>query len=171
MSDDDDYEVGYGKPPKHSRWEKGQSGNPKGRPKGSRGLKSDLDRVLRKVLTIEGRGTTLKGTTQLLALEMLARRAATGDVRSIKSLIDLILTVFGPGDRGGDRERLSDRDQKLFDNWIASLGDETGESAAASGNEHRNEASLHGSPQSADGPETDDCSEPECIDGEKDDDA
>lgn len=116
-----DYEVGYGKPPTHSQWRKGQSGNPKGKPKGARGLKGDLDRVLRKVLTIEGRGTKLKGTTQSLALEMLARRAASGDVRSIKAMIELVLTIFGSGDRGGDRERLSESDQKLLDEWVADL--------------------------------------------------
>lgn len=129
MSDDDT--VGYGKPPKHTRWKKGQSGNPKGRPKGARGLKTDLDRVLRKVLTIEGRGKTLKGTTQLLALEMLARRAATGDVRSIKALVDLVLTVFGPGDRGGDREQLSDSDQALLDTFLADLASGSGSPALA----------------------------------------
>ena len=32
----DDYEVGYGKPPKSRQWKPGQSGNPKGRPKGAR---------------------------------------------------------------------------------------------------------------------------------------
>lgn len=116
-----DYEVGYGKPPSHSQWRKGQSGNPKGKPKGARGLKGDLDRVLRKVLTIEGRGTKLKGTTQSLALEMLARRAASGDVRSIKAMIELVLTIFGSGDRGGDRERLSEGDQRLLDEWVADL--------------------------------------------------
>ncbi len=31
-----DYEIGYGKPPKHTRFKKGQCGNPKGRPKGAR---------------------------------------------------------------------------------------------------------------------------------------
>ena len=30
------HDVGYGKPPKHGRFKPGQSGNPKGRPKGSR---------------------------------------------------------------------------------------------------------------------------------------
>lgn len=119
-------QIGYGKPPKHSHWKKGQSGNPRGRPKGARGLKNDLDRVLRKVLTIEGRGTTLKGTTQLLALEMLARRAATGDVRSIKALVDLVLTVFGPGDRGGETEQLSENDRKLLDTFLSDLADGSG---------------------------------------------
>jgi hypothetical protein len=40
MSQDDDYGVGYRKPPKASRWRKGQSGNPRGRQKGARNLNS-----------------------------------------------------------------------------------------------------------------------------------
>ena len=34
--------VGYKKPPKHKRWRKGESGNPTGRRKGQRNLKTDL---------------------------------------------------------------------------------------------------------------------------------
>ena len=41
-----DYEVGYGKPPKHSQFKKGRSGNPKGRPKGAKGFVASLKRVL-----------------------------------------------------------------------------------------------------------------------------
>ena len=32
-NDNDDYEVGYGRPPKSGQFKKGQSGNPKGRPR------------------------------------------------------------------------------------------------------------------------------------------
>lgn len=40
------YTVGYGKPPTHTKFAKGKSGNPSGRPKGSN---NDLSRVLQEV--------------------------------------------------------------------------------------------------------------------------
>ena len=51
-----DYEVGYGKPPRHTRFKKGQSGNPRGRPSGSKNLKTLLNEALneRVVVTEEG---------------------------------------------------------------------------------------------------------------------
>jgi Family of unknown function (DUF5681) len=39
---DGDYEVGYGKLPRHTRFVKGQSGNPRGRPPGAKNLKTML---------------------------------------------------------------------------------------------------------------------------------
>ena len=41
-----DYEVGYGTPPLHTRFQKGQSGNPKGRPRGRKNLSSLLNEAL-----------------------------------------------------------------------------------------------------------------------------
>jgi len=46
MSQNDDYEVGYRKPPKASRWRKGQSGNQRGRQKGVPNLKTELTEEL-----------------------------------------------------------------------------------------------------------------------------
>jgi len=44
----DDYEVGYGKPPKHGQFKPGQSGNPKGRPKGRKNFPVLLEMCLNK---------------------------------------------------------------------------------------------------------------------------
>jgi hypothetical protein len=47
-----EYQVGYGRPPQHTRFPKGQSGNPKGRPKGSRALASIWLRAMNEKVTI-----------------------------------------------------------------------------------------------------------------------
>ena len=46
------YTIGYGKPPEHSRFQKGQSGNKKGRPKGARNLKTETIEELSETVTV-----------------------------------------------------------------------------------------------------------------------
>lgn len=48
-----DYEVGYSKPPKHSRFKPGQSGNPGGRPRGAKNKKSALNEERLKTIILE----------------------------------------------------------------------------------------------------------------------
>jgi len=56
MSQDVDYDVGYRKPPKSSRWRKGQSGNRSGRQKGVRNLKTELTEELGEIINIKEQG-------------------------------------------------------------------------------------------------------------------
>src|ERR1700735_4184193 len=57
MDDDEsEYKVGFGKPPKQKQFVKGQSGNPKGRPKGSRNMQSILSEVFSKIVPFYGEG-------------------------------------------------------------------------------------------------------------------
>lgn len=118
MTDHSDDGVGYGRPPKHSRWQKGQSGNPRGRPKSSRGLKADLHAELISRMEIQMNGKRISGTKQQLMLKTLTARAASGDVRAIKALIDLVMQVFGPEDRGAEAKRLSTQDQQILDQLL-----------------------------------------------------
>ena len=117
----DDYEVGYGKPPKNTRWQKGQSGNPSGRPKAARGLKTDLNAELVSHMEIQINGQRISGTKQRLMLKTLSARAAAGDVRAIKTMIDLVMQVFGPDDRGDAAKRLSAQDQQILDELLGRL--------------------------------------------------
>lgn len=115
----DDYEVGYGKPPRHTQFPPGKSGNPRGRRKGSRGLKTDLHAELSATHTITINGRPIKGSRQQLMVKTLATRAASGDLKAQALLLPLILQVFGIEDRGGERERLSAADQALLDQLLA----------------------------------------------------
>ena len=49
---DDDDRVGYRRPPKQTRFKPGQSGNPKGRPKHARNLKSEFLEELGEIIRV-----------------------------------------------------------------------------------------------------------------------
>src|SRR6516164_11142205 len=51
-----DYEVGYRKPPRHTRFNKGQSGNPKGRPGGAKNLSTLLSEALNEPVIVAENG-------------------------------------------------------------------------------------------------------------------
>ena len=87
--DDDDYEVGYGNPPKHSQFKKGQSGNPKGRRKGARNLRTDLSEELREMVTIREGGREVRLPKQRVFIKGLVSASMKGDSRARRDLIDL----------------------------------------------------------------------------------
>lgn len=130
-----DYEVGYGNPPREHQFVAGQSGNPAGRKKGSRGLKTDLHAELSSALTISINTQPVSGTKQRLMLKSLSTRAAAGDVRASALLLPLIMQIFGIEDRGTDRRTLSRQDQALLDDLFAGGNTDSveGESADSSG--------------------------------------
>jgi len=87
-SNDDD-KVGYGNPPKHSQFRKGQSGNARGRPKNSRNFGTDLQEVLGGEMTITENGRPKKISTQLAALLRLREKALKGDPRALDRFLGL----------------------------------------------------------------------------------
>ena len=76
------YAVGKYRPPTHTRWQPGQSGNPGGRPKGRLNLNTEIKQLLRKKVTIRDGETERK--LSLPAANILAHgiKGAKGDVRS-----------------------------------------------------------------------------------------
>jgi hypothetical protein len=95
----EDYAVGYGKPPSHSRFQPGASGNPNGRPKGSLNLATVLQNALREKVTINENGKRRKITKLEAAMKQLSNKAATGDMRALSQVISTILF------RGADKRR------------------------------------------------------------------
>jgi len=84
-----DYAVGYGKPPEHSRFQAGQSGNPKGRPKGSLNLATTVNRALQEKVVITENGRRKSLTKLEVAIKGLVNRAVKGDAKAMQQLLSL----------------------------------------------------------------------------------
>ncbi|GEP61300.1 DUF5681 domain-containing protein [Reyranella soli] len=88
----DSYQVGYGKPPKQAQFKKGQSGNPKGRPRATE-AHMPVSRIIRRSLSEEIKvhvnGKQRKMTRLEAVIEMLFAMVRKGDLRAAKMLIDL----------------------------------------------------------------------------------
>lgn len=84
-----DYAVGYGKPPEHSRFQAGQSGNSKGRPKGSLNLATAVNRALREKIVITENGRRKSMTKLDVAIKGMVNRAVKGDAKAMHQLLGL----------------------------------------------------------------------------------
>jgi hypothetical protein len=83
------YAVGYGRPPTSAQFQPGQSGNPKGRPKGARNASSLAREALERPINVKVKGTSRKMTVRKAAYFRLAERAVAGDVKALGFLLSL----------------------------------------------------------------------------------
>lgn len=91
------FEVGYKRPPKHSQFRKGESGNPKGRPKGSLNVATALERELNQRVTIKENGAARTITKFEAAIKQISNQAASGNAKAIQFLINLLNASNGGG--------------------------------------------------------------------------
>ena len=86
----EDYEVGYGRPPRHTQFPKGQSGNPRGRPTGVRNKGSVVREVIERRVTIRENGIQRTVTVFKALVEKMVSKALQGSVNDQIKLIQLI---------------------------------------------------------------------------------
>ena len=72
--DEPEDEVGYSKPPRHSRFVKGQSGNPHGRPAGAKNLKTLLNKALNELVIVTENGGQRKISKREAIVTQLVNR-------------------------------------------------------------------------------------------------
>ena len=147
--DRDGDEVGYGKPPKKHQFQKGRSGNPKGRTKGARGLKTDLKAELNGRVTVTENGKILRLTKQQVMLKSLVAKAAKGDTRASAQVLAMTMQMFGIEDERTAKSDLSESELAIMESYLSGdlnqtllLEDASGDAdvppADASGNGNHN---------------------------------
>ena len=85
----DNYDVGYKKPPKHTQFGHGVSGNPRGREPGSRNFSTLLERVLQsKIQVTEKNKKRAKRKDEVIVVQ-LVNKALGGDFRALALIIEM----------------------------------------------------------------------------------
>lgn len=79
-------QTGYCNPPMHTRFTKGRSGNPKGRPKGSQNLATILAKTGRQRIKVTENGRTRCITKFEASVLQLVNQAVSGDLKAIHEL-------------------------------------------------------------------------------------
>lgn len=120
---DREYDVGYRRPPKATQFKKGESGNPKGRPKGSRGLEKVVMEELKAKITVNENGQSKRVRKVEAIAKQMVNKAITGDPKAIS-------LVIGVSNRHDDKlaakdvpilETLPEEDQQVMQSLLARM--------------------------------------------------
>lgn len=125
MTNDTDYKVGFCKPPVHTRFKPGQSGNPKGRPKGSMDTLRLIDKIVSKKVTATIDGRPLKISKRQAMLLRMANEATQGNLNTFKTILPLLMQIdarkaANAAAAAGD---ISRTDREILDEYLHKKGD------------------------------------------------
>lgn len=116
------YAVGYGKPPVHARFKKGQSGNPRGGRHRARNFAALLLEALDARVVVGDGGRRRRKSKRDLGLAQLADKFAKGDPHVAKLLLGVLLeTERRPPVEPGGRPPLEEADGLVIENLLARL--------------------------------------------------
>lgn len=83
----DEYEVGYGKPPKQYQFPKGRSGNPGGRHAKSKSIQKLMERELNLIIPVKEGGRELRLTKREAIVKRHVNAALNGNIRALEYLV------------------------------------------------------------------------------------
>jgi hypothetical protein len=109
-----DYAVGYGKPPKATRFPPGQSGNPKGRRKGTRNFGTHLRAELAERITVQEGGKTKQIDKLLAMIKSAINNSIKGNPRALREVLTMMEKAGLPFEEP-ERSEISEDDATLLE--------------------------------------------------------
>jgi hypothetical protein len=85
-----DTAVGYKRPPKHSQFQPGRSGNPKGRPRKQKGPRQLLEDALNEAATITENGISKVLSKKQIVFKVLVASAIKGNSKAMTAVFKLM---------------------------------------------------------------------------------
>jgi hypothetical protein len=122
MSDAErDYKVGPGKPPLHTRFQKGRSGNPRGRR--AKNLSALLVEALNQWVAVTENGRRRRVTKREAVITQLVDKSAAADLRATKMLLDIIKDIEKTAGTAPPPEAapVTPADEEVVENLVARL--------------------------------------------------
>jgi hypothetical protein len=119
--EDASYEVGYCKPPKETRFKPGQSGNPKGRPRGARNLRTAVREALQEKVEVREGGRMRRISKMDAIIQVTLNKGLKGDPKGLAAVLQLARQT-GLMDEEPDtaaNENLSAQDEAILADFLA----------------------------------------------------
>jgi len=107
-------EVGYKRPPLHSRFQPGKSGNPRGRPRRKRAIESIVDDLLGQKMWVTLDGRKKRVPVEEAILLRVREQALKGDQKAVRLLLDLKRGFAPVSEPGPAADELSQEDLAIL---------------------------------------------------------
>jgi hypothetical protein len=116
-------QVGYRRPPKSGRFKKGVSGNPGGRPRGSRNVGSVFRDVMRQKISVTENGRTRKVPALEVMLRRLANEAMRSDPRALRLILPMIERYADAPELETGTDQLMAEDERILAHHLGRRSD------------------------------------------------
>jgi Family of unknown function (DUF5681) len=113
-----DYQVGYKRPPQETRFKPGESGNPQGRPKGAKNLRTELAEELQERIALREGGERRMVSKQRALVKRLMERALQGDTRAASLIVTMVARFLDQTEEEDQATPLTDTDLAILEAYL-----------------------------------------------------